>query len=65
MCILTITKVNLVYTISEVYEMLRNIQKEDSLQNEGEVLLQTLINRKNILMSPTPERNRIYIEKIK
>ena len=58
------TKVNVVYTLSDVYDQLSELSEEQNFSEEGSILLRTLVNSKKIAIYPTPERMGKYVEKI-
>ena len=55
-CLLVVTKVNIVYSLSDLYDHLSEISQEDHLEAEVADLLTTLLHKKRILLYPNPTK---------
>lgn len=62
---MVITKVNVVYSLSDISDMLVDILKMGQLSSEIYFFLNKMISERRIMIYPTPERIKKSIEKIK
>jgi cell division protein ZapA (FtsZ GTPase activity inhibitor) len=64
-CMLVVTKVNIVYSLSDICEYISDIASGLRRNKDARLLIRTLLDQKNITIYSTPERMSNYIEIIR
>lgn len=64
-CMLVVTKVNIVYSLSDIYEYISDIATSIRGNKESKLLMKALLDQRNITIHSTPERMSKYIEVIR